>query len=326
MKKLFILLCLITAVLLFDISYEKEDMIVIYSSLEQYRGDELQRQLNERFPDEQILVMYVSTAKSAAKIYTEQDQTDCDIVVGLEGAYMEKIKDNLADLSNIPVQNYVEGLSPEHFDHRYLIWERQAGSIVMNEEVMKKYQLEPVKTYADLLDSQYKGLISMPDPNTSGTGYLFYKNLVNELGEEGAIAYFDALSKNVKMFTESGSGPIKSLIQGESAIGLCLTFQAIEQMNAGHPFTVLTPEYGSPYSLTGAGIIKGREEDETIRDVFTFIANDFFLYDKMYFSPETVIENQVQKIENYPQNIVYGNMEGINEISEKERLLELWKH
>ena len=320
------ILCIITAYLLFDISFEKENMIVIYSSLEQYRGDELQKQLNNRFPDENILVMYLSTAKSAAKIATEQSQSDCDIVVGLEGAYMEKIKEHLASVEKVRVQDYVEGMKPSDFDHRYVIWERQAGSIVMNDAVMEKYHLDPVTTYADLLDEQYRGLISMPDPNTSGTGYLFYKNLVNEMGEEKALAYFDQLAKNVKMFTESGSGPIKSLIQGESAIGLCLTFQAVEQRNEGQPFTIVTPEYGSPYSLTGAGVLKGREEDDMILEVFDYIVNDFFLYDKMHYSPEILIENQERKMENYPENIQYGNMEGINNIEEKERLLELWKY
>lgn len=326
MKKLFLILSIIATYLLIDISFEKEDMIIIYSSLEQYRGDELQRQLNERFPDENILVMYLSTAKSAAKIHTEQDKSDCDIIVGLEGAYMEKIKDHLAPVSNLRVQNYIEGMKPSDFDDRYVIWERQAGSIVMNDKLMQKHGLAPVATYEDLLDEQYRGFISMPDPNTSGTGYLFYKNLVNVMGEEKALAYFDQLAKNIKMFTESGSGPIKSLIQGESAIGLCLTFQAVEQKNEGQPFTIITPEYGSPYSLTGAGLMKGREKDPIILEVFDYIINDFFLYDKMYFSPEILIEDQQREIENYPENIHYGDMEGINDILEKERLLELWKY
>ena len=83
--------------------------------------------------------MYLSTAKSAAKIATEQSQSDCDIVVGLEGAYMEKIKEHLASVEKVRVQDYVEGMKPSDFDHRYVIWERQAGSIVMNDAVMEKF-------------------------------------------------------------------------------------------------------------------------------------------------------------------------------------------
>ena len=69
------------------------------------------------------------------------------------------------------------------------------------------------------------------------------------------------------------------------------------------PFTIVTPEYGSPYSLTGAGILKGREEDDMILEVFDYIVNDFFLYDKMHYSPEILIENQERKMENYPEKL-----------------------
>ena len=52
-------------------------------------------------------------------------------------------------------------------------------------------------TYEDLLKPEYKGLISMPSPKASGTGYIFLKALVNSMGEDKAFAYFDKLSKNV---------------------------------------------------------------------------------------------------------------------------------
>lgn len=326
MKKIFLILCLITCYLLYDISFGNSNAIIIFSSMEQYRGDELQKQLNEEFPDENILVMYVSTAKSAAKVNTEKEATDADILVGLETAYLEKIEDSLADIKNVRTQNYLEGLSVQDNDNKYVTWERQAGSFIINKDIISKYNLDIPETYEDLLDEQYKGLIAMPDPKTSGTGYFFFKHLVNEMGEVKALEYFDKLQSNIKSFTESGSGPIKLLIQGEIAIGLGLTFTAVEEINNGSPFEIISPEYGSPYSLTGAAVVKGKEQNEKVMEIFDFIVNDFFLYDKEYFSPEKVVENQKISIENYPENIQYADMTGINEITEKERLIKLWKY
>ena len=60
--------------------------------------------------------------------------------------------------------------------------------------------------------------------------------------------------------------------------------------------------------------------------VFDFIINDFLMYDKEYFSPEQILKEQDNKIENYPQNIQYADMSGIEDIDEKERLLSLWKY
>ena len=50
------------------------------------------------------------------------------------------------------------------------------------------------------------------------------------------------------------------------------------------------------------------------------------IYDKMYGSPEKVLKVQENGIENYPENIKYANMTGIEEIEEKERLLAKWKY
>ncbi len=326
MRKILIAVIILTAILVIDVTTQHKDTIIVYSSMEQYRGEELQKQLNEHFPDDKIMVMYVPTAKAAAKIKVEKQGTDADMVVGLETSYLEKVKDSLSDLHGFKELPYVDGLTLADNDYRYVTWERQAGTFIINETVLKKYNLPEPTSYEDLLKPEYKGLIAMPDPKTSGTGYFFYKNLVNEWGEDAALDYIDKLAMNIKSFTESGSGPVKLLIQGEVAVGLGLTFQAMEQINSGSPFKIIYPKEGSPYSLTGTALIKGREDDEKIREVFDFIIEDFFLYDKQYFSPEQVLTQQENKIENYPSNIHYADMQGISDIDEKERLLELWKY
>ena len=55
-----------------------QNAIIIYSAMEQFRNDELQKQLNERFPDKNVYVMYNSTAKTAARISVEKEKTDAD--------------------------------------------------------------------------------------------------------------------------------------------------------------------------------------------------------------------------------------------------------
>lgn len=326
MKKIFICLCVLTTVLLFQVSQNKENTIIVYSSLEQFRGEALQNQLDEQFPDLSIRVMYMPTAKVAAKINMEQDGTDADIVVGLETSYMDNIKVSLADISGYSTLDFMEGLEPANNENLYVTWERQAGALIINKKVMEKYNLPIPTSYDDLLKPEYQGLIAMPDPKSSGTGYFFYKNLVNTRGDEGALAYIDQLEHNIKQFSESGSGPIKLLIQGEVGIGLGLTFQAVNEINKESDFEIIYPSEGSPYSLTGTALIKGRENNTNIQQVFSYIVNDFLIYDKENFSPESIINGQVNTIENYPQNIHYANMHGIENIHEKERLLDLWKY
>lgn len=326
MKKGLIVLLAITLLFTVLATLGNEESIVICASSEQFRNDELQKQLSERFPDKNIIVMYMSTGKAAAKVFSEGKGTEIDILVGLETGYMNKIRDSLSDISGISRIPYHDGLAPADNGNCFVTWERQAGAIVVNRTVLEKYGLEAPTCYEDLLKPEYKGLIAMPDPKSSGTGYFFYKSWVNEWGLDGALDYVDALYGNLKQFTESGSGPIKLLKQGEVAIGLALTFQAVSEINEGQPFEIIFPSEGSPYSLTGTAMIDGRENDPEILEVFDFIVNEFLKYDKEYFSPEEIYDGQVNRIDGYPESIVYADMTGIQDIAEKERLLEKWKY
>ena len=326
MKKYLIILIAVTFLFTGLAIVRSEESIVVCSSAEQFRNDELQKQLNERFPDKDIIVMYMSTGKAAAKVYAEGTNSEIDILLGLETGYLSKIKHVLADISGRSTIPYTDGVTPNENGNRWVTWERQAGAIIVNRTVLDKYGLETPKTYEDLLNPMYKGLIAMPDPKSSGTGYFFYKSWVNTMGTEGALEYVDKLYTNLKQFTESGSGPIKLLKQGEVAIGLALTFQAVNEMNEGQPFEIIFPENGSPYSLTGTAMLQGRQENEDVKEVYDFIINDFLIYDKENFSPEAIFDGRENKIPNYPRDIRYADMSGIQDIQEKERLLALWKY
>lgn len=324
MKKLLLVIVACAVFLLFITTSQNSNSIIVYSSMEQFRNDELQEQLNEEFPELDVYVMYVSTGKAAAKISIEGTNTDADIVVGLDNAYMKNIEQYMTDVSAYSQLEYEDDMVAD--SDRYLIWERQAGSIIVNKTILDREGLPVPETYEDLLNPIYKNYIAMPDPKSSGTGFFFLKGLVNELGEDEAFAYMDGLAKNVKQFTESGSGPVKLLIQGEVAIGLGLTFQAVNEMNNGNDFLIIEPEYGSPYSLTSTSMIEGRQNDADIVRVFEYIVNDYMVYDKTYGSPEKVLKDQTNGIENYPTGITYADMSGIDDIEEKERLLAKWKY
>lgn len=326
MKKGIAVLLAITVIFTVLASLQSKDSIVICASSEQFRNDSLQQQLNEQFPQYRIIVMYMPTGKAATKVYTEGKNTEVDILLGLETGYLSKIQNSLADISGQSRIPYLPGLDPQHVNNRWVTWERFAGAIIVNREILDKYGLEPPKTYQDLLKPEYENLIAMPDPKSSGTGYFFYKNWVNMMGEEQALAYVDQLHKNLKQFTESGSGPVKLLTQGEIAIGLGTTFQAVNEINKGQPFEIIYPQGGSPYSLTGTAMIEGHDRKQGVTEVFDYIINEFIVYDKENFSPEQIYEHQKNEIPNYPQNIQYADMTGIEDNQEKERLLSIWKY
>ena len=301
---------------------KKDGQVVIYTSMEENRNKALKEQLAERFPDKDIIVQYLSTGNSAAKIKNEGTNVEADIVLDLETAHMANLEENFADLSSFDTSIYLDGVNKSN---RYLTWTKYTMALVIDKNYFDKHNLSVPKTYDDLLKSEYRNLIAIPDPKTSGTGYAFYLNVVNIMGEDNAIEYFKKLKNNLREFTTSGSGPTNLLKQGEIAIAMGMTSQGVEAINEGYNFKIISLKTGAPYNTTSFGIIKGRENKENVREVFEWLMNDFGKYDKEYFLPDKILKNQEVKVKNYPTNLKDAKMDGIDSVSVKQVLISKWE-
>lgn len=297
--------------------------VVIYSGAEDYRNEYFLRRLTETFPDYDIAIEYMPTGNLAAKLAAEGTDTDMDIFYDLDFSYAGLVEQYLADVSGYDQSVFVDDCRVE--SGRYLAATRNGGAVIVAPALLAAKGLAEPKCYADLLKPEYKGLVSMPDPRSSGTGYMFLKSLVNAWGEEEAFAYFDALAENILQFTSSGSGPVKALVQGEAAIGLGMTAQAVTAINDGAELKILFFEEGSPYSLYGYAMPEGKQDRQCVREVFDFFYTTLVREDKALFYPEQVFAGQETHIENYPTDIPYADMRG-NTTEEKTRLLERWAH
>ena len=299
--------------------------VMIFTSSEDYRVEHFQRRLNEQFPQYNVIINYMTTGSLAAKLKAEGTATDCDIIGELDSAYLEGILDNLADLSFIDSSVFLNELVPAH--GKYLPLIKSAGCIGINERFLADRNLPVPVSYNDLLKPEYRGMLSMPNPKSSGTGYFFLKNLVNVMGENAAFAYFDRFADNILQFTSSGSGPVNALIQGEVGIGLAMTAQVVNAINTrGVPLQAIFFEEGSPYTMYGTGIIKGRETRQAVKEVYEFYVTILNMEDKELFAPEQIFKIQATNVPNYPQNVKTADMRGIEDLAEKERLLEKWNH
>lgn len=301
---------------------KKAGQVVIYTSMEENRNKALKEQLAEKFPDKDIVVQYLSTGNSAAKIKNEGTNVEADIVLDLETAHMVELEENFADLSSFDTSIYLDGVNKSN---RYLTWTKYTMALIIDKNYFDKHNLSVPKTYDDLLKSEYRNLIAIPDPKTSGTGYAFYLNAVNIMGEDNAIKYFKKLKNNLREFTTSGSGPTNLLKQGEIAIAMGMTSQGVEAINEGYNFKIVSLKTGAPYNTTSFGIIKGRENKENVREVFEWLMNDFGKYDKEYYLPDKILKNQEVKVKNYPTNLKDAKMDGIDSVSVKQDLISKWE-
>lgn len=302
---------------------KENNRVVIYSSAEDYRNEHFLTRLKEQFPDYDIVIEYLSTGNQAAKLQAEGLSTECDISVDMEYGYYPLLEQYFADLSSYDVSHFSEDMISQN--RKYLPMYRNGGAIIVNTETLAKNGLAKPTSYQDLLKPEYEGLVSMPNPKSSGTGYMFLKSLVNAWGEEKALAYFDGLAQNILQFTSSGSGPVNALVQGEAAIGLGMTGQAVLAINDGAPLELLFFEEGSPYTGYGYSMIEGKQERACVREVFDFFYTTLVDEDKALYFPEPIYRDKTFEIENFPADISYADMSG-NTSEEKVRLLALWAY
>ena len=297
--------------------------LTIYSPNEDYLIEFYGNKIKEGFPNYDVTIEYLSTGKLAAKLAAEGTDTDCQLIIGMSYGYLDALRDNLAAIDFIDTSVFMDDLIQE--DSKFVPWDRFSGATIVNTAVLEEKGLEAPASYQDLLKPEYKGLIEMPNPTASSTGYLYIKSLANAWGEDEMFDYFDELDANILKYTDSGSGPVNDLIAGECAIAVSLTFNAVEAINEGAPLDIIFFEEGAPYSPTGCAIISGRENDPGVKEVFEYLYSDVQDEYLATYLPEQVKKEQETSIPNFPENIPYADMSG-DTPDVKEALLNDWDH
>ncbi len=224
-----------------------KDRVVIYTASEDERIAYIQEELDKQFPDTEIVLQSLGTGQLLSKLQAEGKNGDCDIFYDLEVVNAEIIlnasPDLFVDLSDYDFSIYdpsVTGYTDRH--HKYAVNGKTAGAFLVNTKMLEEKGLPIPATYDDMLKPEYAGLISMPNPKSSGTGYSYYNGMITILGEEAGMKYFEDLNPNIKEYTTSGSAPAKAAVRGDVAIAYGLLWQCVNYANENEGMTVVVPE------------------------------------------------------------------------------------
>jgi len=300
---------------------KNSDKIVIWTSGEDYKNNYYLTELRKQFPDYKIDLEYMNSSTIAAKVVAEGNNCTADIIASEEYGYLYKCEEYLAELTEFDYSVFLDDIVPEN--HKFTPELKNGGCIIINQSVLDKNNVPVPESYNDLLDSKYKNLIAMPNPASSGTGYMFLRQLTNEWGEDAAFEWFEAFSENVLQFTSSGSGPVNMLKQGEVGIGLGMTSQAVTEINGGVALEIKFFEEGSPFSMYGNAVLKKSSSRQDVMDVFNYLATELCKGNNERYFPDQVFKNFAPTVEGFPTNIKYGDMKN-DTLPEKERLLAKW--
>jgi len=126
----------------------------------------------------------------------------------------------------------------------------------LNDRLLKEKGLPAPRTWRDLADPRYRGLIAYPNPNTSGTAYTMIATIVQIYGEKEGFDLLKRIHKNVTEYTRSGAAPGQLAGRGEVAIGITFIHDAVDQLLKGFPISYGAPSDGTGYEIGGLSLVK----------------------------------------------------------------------
>jgi iron(III) transport system substrate-binding protein len=131
------------------------------------------------------------------------------------------------------------------------------AAICYNVIELQKQGLPRIESWKDLLRPEFKGKIVMPNPNSSGTGFLDVTAWLQMFGEKGGWEFMDKLHDNVAVYTHSGSKPCVMAGNGEFPVGISFEYRANTVRAKGAPIDIIFPTEGLGWDIESFAIVKG---------------------------------------------------------------------
>jgi iron(III) transport system substrate-binding protein len=128
-----------------------------------------------------------------------------------------------------------------------------------NTAELKRRNVAVPTSFEDLAAPALRGQVVMPNPASSGTGYVTVCGILQSRGEAAGWAYLDRLHQNVAQYTHSGSKPATMASAGEYAVGVSMDSRVLAEKRRGAPLEVVFPAEKSGWDLEAMALVNKKE-------------------------------------------------------------------
>jgi iron(III) transport system substrate-binding protein len=270
-----------------------------------------------------------STGIVTAKLLAEKNNPKADVIWGLAATSLLLMKKEGMLLPYAPVG--LEKLDKKFKDKgdapHWTGMDAWVAAICFNTVEAKKHGLSAPRSWQDLTQAQYKGHVAMPNPNSSGTGFLDVSSWLQMFGETKGWEFMDALHDNIDHYTHSGSKPCKQAARGEVAIGVSFAFRGAKSKAKGAPIEIIIPSEGIGWDMEATAIVKGTKKLKAAQSLVdwsvTKKANE--MYNEGY--AVVAIPEVAKKVKYFPEGILDAMYNNNFEWAAKnrKRILKEWQ-
>jgi len=251
-----------------------KDRVIIYTSLENEEVVEYLKLAKKELPDLDIQAIRLSTGELGARMLAEKDNPQADCIWGWA---VTNTSEFVPKGMLVPYKPKGWDKIPANFKDPKGYWtaiDLYAAAFVGNTKVLEKDNLPMAKSWNDLLKPAYKGKLIMPNPASSGTGFLQVASLLvmldpdyknKPIEKNKAWDFLKKLDKNMGQYIKSGSKPAKLTAAGEYAIGCSFAFVYSSLNKKGFPIVMALPAEGAGFELEVNSLLKGAKHEKAAK-------------------------------------------------------------
>jgi iron(III) transport system substrate-binding protein len=200
-----------------------------------------------------------STGVVTARLLAERNNPRADVIWGLAVTSILVFEEN--NMLEPYTPRGADQLKPQFRSPRNpMTWtgmDAFLSVVCFNTREAARRTIRQPRSWQDLLSPVYKGQLAMPNPNSSGTGFLTVAAWLQLFGEDEGWKFMDRLHENITFYTHSGSAPCVRAAQGEYSLGIGFDMRGARLKQDGAPIDVILPREGAGWDMEATAIHRG---------------------------------------------------------------------
>lgn len=278
--------------------------LTVYTALENEQLAPYKKAFEAANKDIDIRWVRDSTGVITARLLAEKDNPQADAIWGVAATSLLVLEQQGMLTPYAP--KGLEALKPGFRDAKnpptWVGMDAWMGAICFNTVEAQKRGIAAPKSWKDLLKPEFKGQVVMPNPASSGTGFLSVTGWLQSWGADAGWKYMDALNQNVAVYTHSGSKPCKMAAAGEYVAGVSIEYTGASLKTKGSPIDVILPSEGSGWEMEATAIVKGSKNLDAAKKLADWAASRQANELYVNFYQVTAMPGVTKDTPNYPKD------------------------
>lgn len=245
-----------------------------WSAMEEYELEEYADGVARALPHVRVEIERMSTAALRERLLDPASKGRWDIILGWA---LTTMQDKALQHLFAPVDTAAFGCLPDSARDPARRWFAPSGFIpafCVDTAALTRHGLSTPRSWSDLADPRYRGLLSIPDPARSGAGFLHLSALLQLRGAAATWHLLAAVAANQPVIEHSAFAPCLAVADGSAAVGITVTTAAERMRRLGLALNLIVPEDAAGFEPEAFALGADARDPQTGLQVLQWMLSD----------------------------------------------------